>query len=78
VTLRRIGAIDGVPTVVGVYGAIEGLPGLDLKIHVNYIVSAMVRNALPGRLDLVSPADFVRDAAGKIMGCKALEINQVA
>ena len=78
VALRRIGAIDGVPTVVGVYGAVDGLPAPDPKIHVNYIVSAMVRQALPARLDLVSPADFVRDAAGKIIGCKALEINPVA
>ena len=78
VTMRRIGAIDGVPTVVGVYGSAEGLPAPDPTIHVNYIVSAMVRQAVPARIDLVSPADFVRDSAGKIIGCRALEINQVA
>ena len=78
ITMRRMGAIDGVPTVVGVYGPVVDLPATDPSIHVNYIVSAMVRNALPTRLDLVSPADFVRDEAGKIIGCKALEINQVA
>ena len=78
VTLRRIGLIDGVPTVVGVYGPVVDLPALDPEIHVNYIVSAMVRAALPTRLDLVSPAEFVRDGAGKIVGCKALEINPVA
>jgi hypothetical protein len=96
VKLRRIGAIDGIPTVVGVYGSVTGLPspedvcqmcGRVLSVcgcyqppqkPVNYIVSAMVRAALPTRLDLVSPADFVRDSAGKIVGCKSLEINQVA
>jgi len=78
VTLRRIGSIDGVPTVVGVYGPVVDLPDKDPSNSVNYIVSAMVRNALPARLDLVSPADFVRDSEGKIIGCKALEINQVA
>jgi len=41
-----------------------------------YIVSAMVRDAVPSRTDVFSPADFVRDAAGKIVGCKALEGNQ--
>lgn len=41
-----------------------------------YIVSAMVRAALPARMDLLSPAEFERDSAGKIVGCRSLERNR--
>jgi hypothetical protein len=41
-----------------------------------YIVSAMVRVAVPLRMDVFSPADFVRDEKGTIIGCRALEGNQ--
>ena len=40
-----------------------------------YIVSAMVRSAVPHRRDVFSPADFVRDSVGKIVGCQAMEGN---
>lgn len=35
----------------------------------------MVRAAVPYRKDVYSPADFLRDEAGKIVGCKAMEGN---
>jgi hypothetical protein len=40
-----------------------------------YIVPGYVRTALPNRTDLASPTKLIRDGAGKIVGCGALEIN---
>ena len=62
-----------IPIVRSEYGAVEGLPApVEDTI---YIVSGMVRAALPTRTDIASPANLVRDVEGKIIGCKALEIN---
>ncbi len=55
------------------YGDVEGLP--DPRPDTYYIVSAMVRNALPERKDLLSPFDLVRDDEGRVVGCRAFEIN---
>ena len=63
-----------IPLVRSEYGAVEGLPApVEDTI---YIVSGMVRTALPTRTDIASPAILVRDAMGKIVGCEALEINE--
>lgn len=35
-----------------------------------YIVSAMVAQAVPGRLDVVHPGELVRDESGRIIGCR--------
>lgn len=40
-----------------------------------YIVSRMVLEANPHRTDLVVPDGLVRDAVGRIIGCKSLSIN---
>jgi len=40
-----------------------------------YIVSALVRLALPGRDDLASPGELIRDDKGQPIGCKGLVIN---
>ena len=62
-----------IPIVRSEYGAVEDLPApVEDTI---YIVSGMVRTALPTRTDIASPALLVRDVEGKIIGCKALEIN---
>lgn len=55
------------------YGAVEGLP--EPEAGVIYIVSALVRAAVPGRLDVASPGELVRDAAGVVVGCKGLVVN---
>lgn len=41
-----------------------------------YIVSAMVREALPRRRDLLSPDNLVRDMQGKVVGCAAFRRNK--
>jgi hypothetical protein len=73
VSLSPIGEHDGIPLVCGSYGEVAGLP--PQQNGVIYIVSAMVRGAIPHRKDLASPAKLIRDEAGKIIGCTALEIN---
>lgn len=40
-----------------------------------YIVSTLVRLALPGRPDLASPYGLVRDGAGAVIGCRGLEVT---
>ena len=61
--------VDGVPVFKTVYGEVEGLP--EPQDGVLYVVSALVREAVKNsRTDVVSPAEFVRDSEGKILGCR--------
>ena len=55
------------------FGAVEGLP--DPEPGVVFVVSGLVRSAVPGRSDVASPGDLVRDAAGAVVGCKNLVVN---
>ena len=73
VVLSNVGYVDGIPLVSGRYGAVSGLP--DPVPGTTYIVSSMVRLASPCRDDIVSPAEMVRDAAGRIIGCASFEVN---
>ena len=67
VTKTRIGTLaNGVPVYRAIYGEVGGLP--EQEEGVLHIVSTMVRNALPHRLDLLSPSDLLRDAAGQPIG----------
>ena len=61
---------DGTPTTRTVFGEPEGLP--DFVEGTFYIVSQLVKSALPGRDDLLVPAEVVRDGEGNIIGCKSL------
>lgn len=54
------------------FGEVEGLP--DEESGVRYIVSRLVKSALPERGDLIVPADLIRDASGQIIGCRAFEV----
>lgn len=55
------------------FGAVEGLP--EPEAGVVFVVSALVRAAVPGRSDVASPGDLVRDASGVVIGCRNLVIN---
>lgn len=55
------------------FGAVEGLP--DPEPGVLYIVSALVRAAIPTRSDVASPGDLCRDEKGAVIGCKGLTVN---
>lgn len=49
-----------------------GLPAYELGTF--YIVSQLVKNALPERKDLLVPAQMLRMADGTILGCRSLGI----
>lgn len=68
----QVGNIDGIPITKTLFGDPIGLP--EWKVDVYYIVSAMVKNACPFRSDLLVPSEQVRDASGRIIGCKSLGI----
>ena len=69
VTRAQIGVVDGVPVYRATFGAVEGLPPPADGTH--YIVSRLVAEASRDRADLLVPDDTVRDAEGKIVGCRA-------
>lgn len=75
VAYRDAAAVDldghAVRVIEGVYGNATGLP--DPVTGHFYLVSHMVRMALPSRRDLLSPADIVRDQQGNILACKMFE-----
>lgn len=51
-------------------GQVTGLP--DPETDVYYLVSRVVKSALPGRTDLAVPTRFTRDEAGRITGAQAV------
>jgi hypothetical protein len=62
--------INGIPITKTVFGEPEGLPPYEFDTY--YIVSQLVKTALPKRHDLLVPAELVRDEKGNIKGCKSL------
>ena len=54
-------------------GTVEGLPASNAGTF--YIVSSMVRLALPDRKDLLSLGELVRNAEGQPIGCRGLDMN---
>ena len=73
VTDTPAGYIADYPVSVQETGTVEGLPGP--KHGVYYIVSSLVRLALPDRNDLLSPGQLVRDDEGRPVGCRTLTRN---
>ena len=71
-TIQDARLADGTPTSKTIFGEPEGLP--DFKEGTFYIVSQLVKSALPKRTDLLVPAEVVRDEKGNIIGCKSLGI----
>jgi len=69
----QIGLANEIPLFKVAYGAVEGLP--EPEAGVLYVVSALVRAAVPARTDVASPGDLVRDSEGKVIGCKGLVVN---
>lgn len=67
------GEVDGVPLVSVSYGEVQGLP--EPSDGVTFVVSALVRAAVPHRHDVASPGDLVRDAGGNVVGCRNLVVN---
>ena len=69
-SIEMIGHIDGIFVSKTIFGDPVGLPSV--KDGVYYIVSQLVKSALPDRKDLLVPAQVVRDKDGNIIGCQSL------
>lgn len=65
--------LRGVPLLVQETGEVVGLP--DPEPGVWYVVSALVRLAVPERDDVLSPGPLVRDEHGRPTGCRGLVRN---
>ena len=80
-TATTLPDVDGVPAVKAGYGEVEvvggeyPIPLPDPQEGVVLVVSGLVRAALPGRGDLASPGDQVRDPQNpsRIIGCRRLD-----
>ena len=72
--LSQIGEIDGIPLMVSRVVGMSNVP--EEENGVLYIVPSFIRELLPERRDLASPAKLLRDDGGKIIGCGALEVNK--
>ena len=71
-TTVSAGEVNGFPLTKTVFGEPEGLP--EEKGYQWYIVSQLVKTALPHRRDLLVPAEMVRDSEGKILGCQSFGV----
>ena len=67
---NNIGEVNQVPLSRTVFGKPVDLPKFEQGTY--YIVSQLVKNALPNRIDLLVPAELFRDSKGNIVGCKSL------
>lgn len=65
--------IDGIETIQQGYGPVIGLP--EPQPDTYYIVSALVRVAVPDRADILVPAHHVRNEQGLVIGCRAFIRN---
>jgi len=65
------GKLDRVPITRTVLGETEGVP--EFQEGTYYIVSKLVRDALPNRKDLLVPSQIVKDEEEQIIGCLSLD-----
>ena len=69
--VQQAGEVDGVRITCTKFLA-DSLP--EAEEGVFFIVSQMVKNACPNRIDFLVPTEMVRDADGRIIGCKSLGV----
>lgn len=69
----QVGNLNGIPLFSTSFGGVQDLPVP--QDGVMFIVSALVRQAVPNRKDLASPGDLVRDDNGNPVGCRGLNVN---
>ena len=72
---KNFGKIDGIPISSTTWGETPDVP--KEKIGTYYIVSQLVKNALPNRIDLLVPKGVIRDDRGNIIGCTTLDIGEI-
>jgi hypothetical protein len=71
---EKVGEAEGVDLFAASFGLVEDLPNPEEGTI--FVVSMLVRSALPAREDLASPGDLIRDDKGQPVGCKGLNINR--
>lgn len=69
--IQQAGQVDGVRITRTTFRA-DTLPTAQEGVY--FIVSQMVKNACPDRIDFLVPTEMVRDANGQIIGCKSLGV----
>lgn len=65
-----VDGIGRIPLSKTIFGEPVGLPKYQEGTY--YIVSQLVKSALPQRTDLLVPAEVIRDKEGNIIGCRSL------
>lgn len=73
-TTDSAGMAGSIPLIYREYSEVENLP--EPQEDVLYIVSHMIRVAIPERTDLISPGDLLRDGNGNILGCTNFVVNR--
>lgn len=63
----------GIPTRIPRYGAPTNLP--EPTSGVVLVVSQMVAAVVPERSDIAWPGEAIRDAGGRVIGCRGLSIH---
>lgn len=69
--VKTVGQIQGITITSTIYTEVDGTP--PFKTGVYYIVSQMVKNALPHRRDFLTPKGVVKNKKGQVMGCTRLD-----
>ncbi len=73
-TLTVVDTAEGINVIKFVYPSAEAIGIPKQTKDTFYIVSQQICQAYPDRKDLVYPSNFVKDEAGKIVGCKMLVV----
>ena len=71
--LQELSLADGILISSQEFGVVTGLP--DPETDTLYLVSALVRTAVPHRFDVLSPGELIRNEAGQPIGCDGLTVN---
>ena len=69
------GKVNGINLSSPSFGDVQDLP--DPQPDTFLVVSAMVRNAVPDRWDVLSPGPLLRDADGNVTGCDGFDCNHL-
>lgn len=72
-TVTDLNDIDGIPICSTKWSKTIDVP--DYVEGIYYIVSQLVKNAMPRRKDFLTPKGAVRDDEGNVIGCTRLDIG---
>lgn len=67
---QHYNTVGGINIYKCVYGDVDGLP--DPEENKIFVVSGVVKSAVPNRMDVMSPGELIRDDNGKPIGCNGL------